>query len=219
MIQTPKSEQQQIILPHVRVRSNTLNQKKSKINYQKQISLYNESQNNSGHQLNSSRINNIFQMEIMAHKFQQLKDSLSHSTQEDIKQFNQTKRKKQNIKENTQCNESISRINEYSIFKKKIDENIKKELKQIQESRQKFMRCVMDTRQRNRSLQVYGDDLSPVINKDKEIFQNQKNEKEQQDLIDTIKKQYTQRSPMGNAYCGIKALTKKSQQQVIKRMN
>ncbi|CAD8111029.1 unnamed protein product [Paramecium sonneborni] len=218
-IQTPKSEQQQIILPNIRIRSNTMHQNKQKANYQKQISLNNEPQKDSSHQLNTSRINNIFQMEVMRKKFEQLKVSLSHSTQEDVKLLSQTKRQYQKSKQKTQCDESIQRINEYQLFKRKIDENIKKELKQIQESRQKFMRCVMDTRQRNRSLQIYGDDLTPVINKEKAILQIQKDQKAQQDLLDTIRKQYTQRSPMGNAYCGIKALNKKSQQKVIRRMN
>ncbi|CAD8072010.1 unnamed protein product [Paramecium primaurelia] len=218
VIQTPKSEQQQIILPNVRVRSNTMQQNKQQVNYKKQITLNNDQSYNIGNELNSSRINNIFQMEIMTHKFEQLKVSLSHSTQEDVNKTNIIKSKKKKTIQKTQCNESIYRINEYQLFKKKIEDTIQTELKQIQESRQKLMKCVLNTRQRNRSLQLYGDDLTPVIQNEKIILQNQKDEKEQRYLLDSIKKQYTQRSPMGNAYCCLKALKKTQQKKVFLKL-
>ncbi|CAD8183608.1 unnamed protein product [Paramecium octaurelia] len=104
------------------------------------------------------------------------------------------------------------------MFKKKIDDNIQTELRQIQESRQKLMKCVLNTRQRNISLQLYGDDLTPVITNEKVNRQNEKEKNEQQLLLDSIKKQYTQRSPMGNAYCGLKALRKCQQSKLFNKL-
>ncbi|CAK86642.1 unnamed protein product (macronuclear) [Paramecium tetraurelia] len=172
---TPKYEQQQqIVLPNVRGRSNTMQQSKQKNNYNKQLTLNNDHFQNTGNELNSSRLDNIFQMEIMTHKFEQLKVSLSHSTQGDVNKTNVINSQKKKKKQKAQYNESNYRINEYQLFKKKIDDNIQTELRQIQESRQKLMKCVLNTRQRNISLQLYGDDLTPVITNEKVNRQNEK---------------------------------------------